>query len=81
MARGAVVVAADLPSISEVARGGVIFVDPESEDSMASALSAALADRDVRARLTEAGPAIAATFDWDRCAATTVDAYRRALAS
>ena len=81
MACGAVVVAADLPSISEVARDGVILVDPESDDSMAAALSAALTDRDVRARLTDAGPAIAATFDWDRCAAATVDAYRRALSS
>ena len=39
MACGAVVVAADLPSISEVARGGVILVDPDSDDSMAAALS------------------------------------------
>ena len=81
MACGAIVVAADLASISEVARDGVILVDPESDDRMASALLAALTDRDVRARLAEAGPALAATFDWDRCATATVDAYRRALAS
>jgi alpha-1,3-rhamnosyl/mannosyltransferase len=81
MACGAIVVASNLPSIAEVAGDAAILVDPDSDDGLAAGLSAALTDDDLRDRLALVGPSLAATFDWDRCAAATVDAYRRALAS
>ena len=81
LACGAVVVAADRTSIPEVAGDAAILVDPESDDALAAGLLAALTDRDLRACLAEAGPRLAATFDWDRCAAATVEGYRRALQS
>lgn len=81
MACGAVVVAADRTSIPEVASQGAILVDPESDDALADGLLTALTDRDMRACLADAGPRLAATYDWDRCATATMEGYRRALES
>ncbi len=81
MACGAVVVAADRTSIPEVAGQAAILVDPESDDALADGLLTALTDSDLRACLADAGPRLAATYDWDRCATATVEGYRRALES
>ena len=81
MACGAVVVAAHRTSIPEVAGHAAVLVDPDSDDALAAGLITALTDSDLRTRLAEAGPGLAATFDWDRCAAATVEGYRRALES
>lgn len=79
MACGAIVVAGDRSSIPEVAGDAAILVDPDDDEALSAGLRAALADTDLRARLAEAGPRRAATFDWDQCAAATVEGYRRAL--
>ena len=41
------------------------------------ALSAIVEDESLRADLRRRGPVHAAQFSWDRCAAETVDVYRR----
>jgi glycosyltransferase involved in cell wall biosynthesis len=79
LACGAVVVASNTTSIPEVAGAAALLVDPTDDAAMADAIATAATDRDLRARLVSAGPAQAAGFTWDRCAALTVEAYRRAL--
>jgi glycosyltransferase involved in cell wall biosynthesis len=79
MACRAVVVASDRTSIPEVAGDAALLVDPDSDESMAEAILTALTDDGTRTRLAAAGPIRAAMFDWDRCAAATVEAYRVAL--
>jgi alpha-1,3-rhamnosyl/mannosyltransferase len=80
MACRAIVVAADRSSIPEVAGDAAVLVDPDSDDAVAAGIHAALTDTALRTRLAAAGPSRAAAFDWDRCAAATVDGYRRATA-
>jgi alpha-1,3-rhamnosyl/mannosyltransferase len=79
LACGAVVVAGNRSSIPEVAGDAARLVDPTSDDEMAAALLEAATDRELRARLSAAGPRRAAAFTWDRCAELTTMAYRTVL--
>jgi len=77
---GAVVVSVRAGAIPEVAGEAAILVEPGSDDALADGLRTALTDTTLRASLAVAGPRHAAGFTWDRCAAATVEGYRRALA-
>jgi glycosyltransferase involved in cell wall biosynthesis len=79
LACGAVVLAADATAIPEVAGDAAILVDPDHDDSVTAGLMSAVTDQDLRSRLRTAGPLRARAFTWDRCAAKTMEAYRRAL--
>lgn len=80
MARGVPVVASSASSIPEVAGDAALLVDPRSSDLIGDAIAQVLRDADLAARLAAAGRARAATFTWEKTAAATVEAYRRALA-
>lgn len=80
MARGVPVVASSTSSIPEVAGDAALLVDPRSADLIGDAIAQVLRDPDLATRLAAAGRARAATFTWERTAARTVEAYRRALA-
>lgn len=79
MACGAVVLSSRTTSIPEVAGDAALLVDPADDQSVADGLVRAVTDEELRAHLSEAGPARAAEFTWWRCAEVTVAAYRAAL--
>ena len=85
LACGTPVVASDLPATREVLGGHAVFVPAGDAAALAGGLAAALADADGQARAggaqaRAARRAHAAQFTWERCAAATLAAYRRALA-
>ena len=77
---GAGVAASNATSIPEVAGDAAILFDPEDEAAMADAIARGATDERTRARLRRAAPLQTARFTWDRCAESTVSAYRAALA-
>lgn len=79
MARGVPVVASSTSSIPEVAGEAALLVDPRSAELIGDAIAQVLRDGELATRLAAAGRARAAMFTWEKTAAATVDAYRRAL--
>ncbi len=80
MARGTAVVTGAGTATEELVGRGGLLVDPTDPTSVAGALHEVLADPDPDGRWGCAGAAVAATYTWERSAAETVDAYRRAAA-
>jgi glycosyltransferase involved in cell wall biosynthesis len=79
LACGVPVVTTDIPVLREVTGGLAEYVPVGDIDALADALRRTLgADQDPSAASKRR--AWAATFTWERCAAVTVEAYRRALA-
>lgn len=79
LACGTPVVTADATSTREVAGDAAILVDPRSVDAIAAGIQEALTSTAAQQRARELGPTHAAGYTWDRCAETTVAAYRRIL--
>jgi glycosyltransferase involved in cell wall biosynthesis len=65
-------------SLPEVAGDGALLVPPGDPDALAAAIAKLLGNPDEAAALAGRGLARAATQTWDRCAALTAAAYRRA---
>jgi glycosyltransferase involved in cell wall biosynthesis len=81
MARGKVVVATAASSLPEVGGDAALYVDdPGDAAALAKALSKALGDEQLRARLGPAAQARAGQFTWDRCAAGVVAVIRELVA-
>jgi glycosyltransferase involved in cell wall biosynthesis len=78
MACGTPVVTSDATSLPEVVGDAGLLVDPADDVALADALWRALDDSSLRARLSQAGPARAAGFDWHDIARRTVAVYRSA---
>jgi glycosyltransferase involved in cell wall biosynthesis len=78
MACGAAVLASDTEIFREVCGAAALFFDPHDPDAIAESIMA-LTEGVRRAELAEEGRERAQQFSWDRCAAETVEAYRRAL--
>jgi glycosyltransferase involved in cell wall biosynthesis len=76
MACGTPVLTSRSSSLTEIAEGAAVLVDPRSEAQMADAFVALAGDASLRERLREQGLARAATFTWERTARETVEAYR-----
>jgi glycosyltransferase involved in cell wall biosynthesis len=76
---GLPVVASDLDAFHEFAGEDALYVPPDDPDALAGALRRIVTDDGLRSRLSEAGPARAAPFTWERTAQQTVGAYRLAL--
>jgi glycosyltransferase involved in cell wall biosynthesis len=74
MACGTPVVAADNSSIPEVTGDAAILVDANDVSAAASAISQVVTDATLRRRLSAAGLARAALFDWDRSADIVINA-------
>lgn len=79
MRQGLPVACADRTSLPEIAGDAALLFDPESVDAIADAVGALLGDRELRARLAEAGRRRAADFSWERAARETLAVYERAL--
>lgn len=79
MSRGCAVACGNTSSIPEVAGAAAEYFDPTSVDAIRSALEKLADDDQRRTALVEAGRAQLKMFSWDRCAAETIAAYRRAL--
>ena len=81
LACGAVVVASSTTAIPEAAGGAAVLVDPASDDAVVDGIRRAVEDESLRDRLRQEGPKHAATFDRQRFADATVEAYRLGLAN
>jgi glycosyltransferase involved in cell wall biosynthesis len=79
MARGVPVLTSDRGSLAEVVGDAALVVDPESVDALAAGLARLLGDGAERDRLRALGRERAAGFRWERTAALTAEAYRRAM--
>jgi len=77
MACGTPVVTSRRGALTEVAGDAAIFVDPESTDQIAEAISLLVNDDSLRARQRSRGLARAAQFSWVATAEELVSLYRR----
>lgn len=75
MACGAPVVTSNAASMTEVAGGAAMLVDPRDVAGLAAAVAQALHDERLRERLRGAGLARARQFSWKTAARQTLDAY------
>ena len=78
MACGTPVIASRASSIPEVTGDAAVLLDPNDDAGWAEAIES-LFDPGVAGQLRAAGLRRAASFTWQRAAATTVDVYRQAL--
>lgn len=83
MAAGLPVVASDIPGYDEVVTNGVegLLVPPGDPGAVANAVEAIVIDPAMATRLSRAGQARAATFDWGVVGARLEELYRRAVAT
>ncbi len=81
LACGAVVVASSTTAIPEAAGDAAVLVDPASDDAVVDGIRKALDDEALRDRLRQKGPKHAATFDRQRFADSTIEAYRLAVSN
>jgi glycosyltransferase involved in cell wall biosynthesis len=79
MARGVPTVVSISSSLPEVAGEAAIPVDPRSVAGLAEAIERVINDRDLSARLRNAGRARAAGFSWDETARQTLEVYKSVL--
>jgi glycosyltransferase involved in cell wall biosynthesis len=76
MGCGAPVLTSRSSSLTEIAEGAAVLVDPLDEGALARALDSLASDAGLRAELRAKGLARAAEFTWERTARETVEAYR-----
>jgi glycosyltransferase involved in cell wall biosynthesis len=76
MACGAPVLTSRSSSLTEIAEGASVLVDPRDEKALADAFLALGSDAGLRRELRAKGLARAATFTWERTARETVAVYR-----
>jgi glycosyltransferase involved in cell wall biosynthesis len=77
MACGAPVVTSTSSSLTELAAGACLTVEPGSEEALQMAIARVLSDQDLARRLRAAGLARAAEFSWDETARRTIETYER----
>jgi glycosyltransferase involved in cell wall biosynthesis len=76
MSCGTPVVASNASAVPEAVGEAGLLADARDPGAFAAALARVLDDADLRARLTAAGLARAATFSWEKAAAATLSVYR-----
>jgi alpha-1,3-rhamnosyl/mannosyltransferase len=79
MACGGAVLASTAEAVREVVGGKAHLTDPRDEDGWRKALVRVCTDDDWWKSLREGAEEAARPFTWERCAADTLAAYRRAL--
>jgi glycosyltransferase involved in cell wall biosynthesis len=79
MACGTPVVTSNTTSLPELAGAAAFQVDPDDPRQLGAALIALCTQEDFRLEMREKGLAQAARFTWEKTAAETLAAYRRAL--
>jgi glycosyltransferase involved in cell wall biosynthesis len=80
MACGTPVVTTTGGSLPEVAGDAALLAEPGDPEALAVAIAKLVGDPDERVALVQRGMVRAAGFTWNRCAALTEAAYRRAVA-
>jgi glycosyltransferase involved in cell wall biosynthesis len=80
MVQGTPVVTSSGTSTEEIAGGAAVLVDPRDTDSIADGIRRVLDDEALARKLSEAGPARAARFTWERTADELMNAYREVAA-
>jgi glycosyltransferase involved in cell wall biosynthesis len=80
MACGTPVLTSNGSSLSEVAGGAALLVDPLREDALADGLTRLAQDAALRSDLRARGLARAAEFSWERTARETIEVYREVAA-
>ena len=78
MACGTPVVASNITAIPEVVGDAAQLVDPDSIESIADGIYRVLTDSALRKQLVQKGFKRARLYTWERAAAVTLDAYKRA---
>lgn len=76
MACGCPLVAARIPSSTELASGVAVFFEPAEPDSLVEALEAAVTEGRASPRVAE-GLARSARYSWDETARSTLEIYRK----
>ena len=79
MESGAAVLTSETGATREVAGDAAIFVDPESTESIRTALSIVITDSSFRRKLRERSKVRAQAFSWLNCAQETKRVYEQAL--
>jgi glycosyltransferase involved in cell wall biosynthesis len=79
MACGTPVVAGNCGSLPEIVGDAGFLVEPADTNRMAGAIIASVIDEPLRREHRAKGLAQAAKFSWQKCAAETVEVYRRVL--
>ena len=80
MACGTPVVCSNTSSMPELGGEAACYFDPYNTEDIVAAISAVLADADLRADMRERGLAQAARFSWQKAAKETLAVYERVLA-
>lgn len=78
LAAGVPPVLADTPVARETCGGAALYVASGDLEGVAAALERALTDRETRARILRADPAVLARYDWPRAARRTLELLERA---
>jgi glycosyltransferase involved in cell wall biosynthesis len=76
MAQGTPVVTSAGTSTEELTGDAGVLVDPRDPDSIARGIKSVLEDDALARKLSEAGPARAAEYSWDRTASLLADVYK-----
>lgn len=79
MAAGAPVVTSNTSSLPEIAGDAAILVDPQSASEIARGIARLLESESLRANLAARGRERAKEFHWAKCAARSLDFFRRAV--
>lgn len=77
MACGVPTIAANDSCLPEISGSGLRYFDPQSIEEMAVCMEQGLTDQELRRALVEHGKERVAIFDWQRCAAQTLDILER----
>jgi glycosyltransferase involved in cell wall biosynthesis len=75
MACGVPVITSDCTSVSEIARGAAILVEPSSEEAIGNALVRVLRDEPLRRQLIQQGRARVQNFSWQDTVQQTLGVY------
>lgn len=81
MARHTPVIASNVSSLPEVARGAALLVDPDDVAGILAAMRRVAADASLRQDLAERGAQVAAEFTWEATARATLAAYEELCGS
>jgi len=79
MAHGTPVIVSNTSSLPEVVGSAGILIDPHSTEELAAALSLVAESASLREELSRKSRVQAAGFSWERCAAQTMDVYRKVM--
>jgi glycosyltransferase involved in cell wall biosynthesis len=80
MAARVAVVTSNVSCLPEVAGGGALLVDPRSRAEIAGALTRLLESETLRAELAARGREQANQYRWEKCAAESLEFFRRVMA-